>query len=68
MVAASKTSRAVDTSVRRAATLPAMAVQRKDSIIDCGAVSVPRHMLTPAATYSGNDSITMPRRMKHQAL
>ncbi len=49
-VAASKTSRAVDTSVRRDATLPAIAVHRSDSIIDCGAVSVPRHMVMPAAT------------------
>ena len=41
---------AVDTSVRRDATLPAIAVHRSDSIIDWGAVSVPRHMVMPAAT------------------
>ena len=36
------------------------------SIIDCGLVSVARHILTPASRYSGKDSIAPPRRLKTQ--
>ena len=48
-VAESNTWRAVDVSPERDATLPSVAVQRRASSMDWGAVSVPRHTLTPAA-------------------
>lgn len=52
-VAESKTSFAVDASALRLFTLPSTAVQRIDSIIDWGAVSVPMQTLTPRLRYSG---------------
>ncbi len=61
-VAASNTWAAVVASVFRSTTFDATAAQRMASITLCGLVSVPSDMLTPAARYRANDSISTPRR------